>query len=261
VNLKSVFKCLVLVFAVTLCLALLTSCQGERESDERFTSPPVSLPEPIKDLSIVMKAGNIKIVPTTDPEMSYTIRAPAYDRYIVEIKEGESMSIEFNDNGTRLRLGQILRNIDQITVYVPENMVFDSVDLHTYSGNITVEDNLDAHSLSVDSVSGVVDINGLALNLPDGCDLNVKSVSGNVDVRLSFLSALKLDVTSGDVTITTHYLDQFTVTANSTSGTVTKDGANVVTGMGSGTSGTGPKQMTIDLMSGNVELLGATRAR
>lgn len=82
-----------------------------------------------------------------------------------------------------------------VSVYLPKEQ-YDSLEIHTSSGNITVSDGIEVGSATVQSTSGEIEI----LSSPNGKQ-TVSTQSGNIHIADGEPESLQVQSTSGDITL------------------------------------------------------------
>ncbi|MCL2526029.1 MAG: DUF4097 domain-containing protein [Coriobacteriia bacterium] len=236
---------------------------------------------PISELTVRVVSADIYVKPSNRDFVLYRIDSGTPERYAVNLSDGRSLSIVHRDlSGFNLGLPNVnIGQRDVITIEVPTQMLLSDVTLSSVSGDIKITEDLTAKKLSIENVSGDVSIAGLGISdltaaqtlidlaptgeepgadtgpsFPTGTELSISSVSGNINIDQSFLSALSLDLVSGDANIAIHQMEDFTVNLNSVGGRVELDDGRVISGLGVTSSGAGPKRADINMVSGTVRL-------
>jgi len=232
----------------------------ERRAPVTATSANILEGVVIHSIDIEAPIADIKLVPTDADFISYTIRSDDASHYRVDIDEGEFsiVSIDF-PRGITINPFLNMNQRDEIVVEIPRGMYFSDVSLQSVAGSICIIENLNAAELDIASVAGTITLQGVGLDIPQGAQLSIRAVSGNVVASDANLQNLDLEIVAGSATMHIRNLDTFHVTANTASGSVTKDGQSIVSGVGQGQTGIRGSMhyITVELVAGNVELLTA----
>jgi len=244
--------------------------------------------EDVHSLSVSLVSTGVMLIPTSDSELSYSIRTEDLSQYRIEVTDG-TLEIEFEANPTFFGLGNILTvsDSDQIIINIPRDMVLqkvevrnvsgftniagnrqygqpdhgeilqaDHLELTTVSGDIWIDENVQASRLDLTTVSGEINAGGIGLDTPQGTALNLEIVSGSAFITAANLSSLNVDMVSGHARLAIHDLDDFDIEVSNISGTVSKDGQVISSGIGSGRAGhgRGGKSIEVSVISGDISL-------
>jgi hypothetical protein len=145
---------------------------------------------------------------------------------------------------------------DEITIWLPEDVTLNAIEVNTVSGSIESSVPLLADRVTLTIVSGNINVNAVGGAQNPAQSLELNSVSGSIVVGPSVLNRLDLSQVSGSTTISLYDLDNYSINVGRVSSSVTAGGNNLPNGMT--TFGSGTRSAGISTVSGNVTLATAT---
>ncbi len=163
--------------------------------------------ELIQEIPENLPQDKIRIVRSGDDTM----------KYVIEVK-GDTLDIHLPRDWKEY-INQDHRDVEDLTIYIPQNYQFNSVDLDCVSGYFAA-DAIFARELAVDIVSGNIDIAGGRVG-----DIDIDCVSGGITCHALIDQGADVDCTSGDIDITmARSWSGYDYEWNSLGGTIILDG-------------------------------------
>lgn len=227
-----------------------------RSSDYHTEYYEIPTPTPIRRVSIDGGSSDVHIYPSD------------YDTYRVVYTENDHVPLEVFTTGSdtlsirrdsgftwHIQFGIYLGETG-ISVYLPKQQ-YESLSVRTSGGNITVSEDLEFASATVQSASGDLDISGFSLG-----KLAVDTQSGNIHIANAAPEALQVHSASGEIALENIAVST-SLQVHSVSGNVAFDDVTGETMAVSTTSGDisfaqtlGKGKIRLDSTSGNVTLTG-----
>lgn len=177
-------KALLLMLTIAMCL-MMTGCininvGGNYEENEGYESGGATLSDGISEIDIEWVSGKINVIYDDVSQISFS-----------EESEGKLDSDEimcYKVDGAKLKIKFVKRtklvNFDgpekNLTVTLPQDMVFEKLDIDAVSSEIHIEHSSLIKDISVDTVSG----NVYAYLYGGSGDVSVDSVSGNIELNV-----------------------------------------------------------------------------
>lgn len=148
-------------------------------------------PDSIKKIDLDWVAGNahISVGDGNEIVVSEDGCEDDDDRLRYRIKNGK-IDIKFRKSG----IGPINNFKKDIYISLPEGTVLEDLDIQLVSSSLDLEGDLTVNDLSVEGVSGKIEISGVNSN-----DIDISSVSGNISAQNITTRELSCESTSGDV--------------------------------------------------------------
>ena len=225
---------MVLTAAVFVSVKSVISLAGGNFPDaEKYNTGDAEIEDPVKNLNIDWTSGKINI----EYHKSNTItiheeskKSISPDKQLRWYLDKDTLRIRYEKPG--IQLFSFSNQEKNLTVTIPENMVFENVSIDVTSGDVNLPLSGKSGKIEVSSTSGNISIEG-----EDAGSILTESTSGNIHVLMNNVSDFKADATSGAIEAEIKKADNIEV--ESTSGDVTLSVSAL-------------DQLDVDTTSGNV---------
>lgn len=191
--LQKVIKYLAIAFAIFLIVSIISGIycgiasvsylSYKNDTSSEFTQEFVSDGN-AKSLNIEVGAAELNI------QKGDVLKAESDNEYITCIQDGDKVTIKEKRHG----FGKANKHV---TVYVPENLVFDTAYIETGAGKVSI-DTLSAKKLSLDLGAGEMTVNKLNVNQ----SAEIDGGAGQMTIKDGSISNLDLDIGIGELNLT-----------------------------------------------------------
>ena len=204
------------ILALVLTAGVFSGCDtyiNRYEHQDKYTVGGAELTDEISRIQIDWLSGDIEIRYHQTDTVQFSEssnRAQTEKETMRYWLDGKTLHIRFSESGVKVESG--LKK--KLTLYLPEHLTDGIFEIDSVSADVLFDD-ITAKSVEIDTASGSVDFNGgevvqeIAFDTASGDftallngrlgELNVDTVSGNVQAELTALGLFDIDSTSGDV--------------------------------------------------------------
>lgn len=164
------------------------------ENANLYTQSSAGSEKNISNLEINWVSGSVEIVPYNGNEVKFEeyCKTGIPEEYkMCYWKDRDTLKIQFTSSGTH----KIINNEKQLTVYIPDKLELDDLDIEVVSADVRIE-NLNSRETSIDGVSGDCFIKSF-----NTLEMEYNTVSGNLFADNVGFVSFEGDTTSGDISI------------------------------------------------------------